>query len=67
MRGNVDEREAAQSSAPAASSGGVDLSIPYHAAAQLAYEKSDKKMPYAEFQTKYEADAVAEVKAKQKK
>lgn len=75
MRGDVDEREAAQSgggsstsaSAPATSSGGVDLSIPYDAAAKLAYEKSDKSMSYDKFQEKYEADAVADVKAKQKK
>jgi hypothetical protein len=43
------------------------LSIPYDAAAKLAYEKSDKSMPYDKFKEKYEADAVADVKAKQKK
>jgi hypothetical protein len=43
----------------------VDLSIPYDAAAQLAYDASDKSMAYADFKTKYEADAVALVKSKQ--
>lgn len=45
----------------------VDLAVPYHAAAMLAYEKSDKSMKYEDFQQKYEADAVADVIAKQKK
>jgi hypothetical protein len=81
MRGGVDEREASQSGggssspAPAPSGGSSspapapsdDLSIPYDAAAKLAYEKSDKSMPYDKFKEKYEADAVADVKAKQKK
>ncbi len=43
----------------------VDISIPYDAAAKLAYEASDKSMDYADFKTKYEADAVAAVIAKQ--
>lgn len=42
----------------------IDLSIPYDAAARLAYDASDKSLDYAEFKIKYEADAVAEVKAK---
>jgi hypothetical protein len=42
----------------------VDLSIPYDAAAKLAYEASDKSMAYGDFKTKYEADAVAYVIAK---
>jgi hypothetical protein len=45
----------------------VDLAVPYHAAAMLAYEKSDKSMKYEDFQQKYEADAVADVIAKRKK
>ena len=45
----------------------IDVSIPYDAAARLAYDKSDKSMAYDAFKTKYEADAVAKVKAKQKK
>jgi hypothetical protein len=53
--------------APSTSSSVVDLSIPYDAAAKLAYDASDKKMDYTAFKTKHEADAVAEVKAKQKK
>ena len=45
----------------------VDLSIPYDAAAKLAYEKAGSPGDYQAFKTKYEADAVADVKAKQKK
>jgi len=42
----------------------VDVSIPYDAAAKLAYEASDKKMTYAKFKAKYEADAIDLVKSK---
>jgi len=42
-----------------------DISIPYDAAAKNAYEASDKSMAYASFKTKFEADAVAAVIAKQ--
>jgi len=42
----------------------VDLSIPYDAAAKLAYEASDKSIAYDAFKAKYEADAVADVMAK---
>jgi methionine-rich copper-binding protein CopC len=42
----------------------VDLSVPYDAAAKLAYEASDKSMAYSDFKTKYEVDAVAYVIAK---
>jgi hypothetical protein len=45
----------------------VDLSIPYDAAARLAYDASDKSLPYDEFKAKYEADTVAMIKAKQPK
>lgn len=45
----------------------VDISIPYDAAARLAYDASDKSMDYQDFKAKYEADAVAEVTAKQPK
>jgi hypothetical protein len=54
----------AEESAPAPAA--VDISIPYDAAAQLAYEESDKSMEYSKFKTKYEADSVEDVKAKQK-
>ena len=54
-------KPAAKKAAPAA----VDISIPYDAAAKLAYETSDKKMEYAAFKDKFEADAVAAVIAKQ--
>lgn len=43
----------------------VDLSIPYDAAAKLAYEAaSDKKQSFEEFKADYEAQAVATVIAK---
>lgn len=42
----------------------VDLSIPYDAAAKLAYEASDKKQSFDEFKAAYEAQAVASVIAK---
>jgi len=45
----------------------VDVSIPYDAAAKLAYETSDKSTPYSDFRTKYEADAVDLVKSKRVK
>jgi hypothetical protein len=45
----------------------VDLSIPYDAAARLAFDGSDKSLPYDEFKAKYEADTVAMIKAKQPK
>jgi hypothetical protein len=44
----------------------VDISIPYDAAAKLAFESSDKSMNYAAFKKKFEADAVADVMAKRK-
>ena len=44
----------------------IDISIPYDAAAKLAFEASDKSMDYAAFKTKFEADAVADVIAKRK-
>ena len=52
--------------APAITSNVVDLSIPYDAAAKLAYDKSDKSMTYDAFKKKFEADAVADVIAKKK-
>ena len=51
--------------APPASAEPVDISVPYDAAAKLAYEASDKSMEYATFKEKFEADAVAAVVAKQ--
>merc|ERR1712176_981748 len=45
----------------------VDVSIPYDAAAKLAYEVSDKSTPYAEFRVNYEANAVELVKSKRVK
>jgi hypothetical protein len=42
----------------------VDLSIPYDAAARLAYADSDESLPFADFKAKYEADAVAMVISK---
>lgn len=43
----------------------IDISIPYDAAARLAYESSNKSMDYDAFKVQYEADAVALVKSKQ--
>jgi hypothetical protein len=45
----------------------VDLSIPYDAAARLAYDKAGQPGDYEAFKTKYETDAVADVKAKKQK
>lgn len=42
----------------------VDISIPYDAAAKLAYEASNKKMDYALFKEQYEANARSAVMAK---
>jgi hypothetical protein len=44
----------------------VDLSIPYDAAARLAYEKAGSSGPFDDFKRQYEADAVASVIAKRK-
>eukprot|EP00980_Cylindrotheca_fusiformis_P000851 scaffold221_cov120-Cylindrotheca_fusiformis.AAC.12 len=43
----------------------VDVSIPYDAAARLAYESSDKSMAFERFKKKYLEEAVALVKSKQ--
>lgn len=43
----------------------IDISVPYDAAAQLAYESSDKSMAFERFKIKYLEDAVALVKSKQ--
>ncbi len=43
----------------------IDVSIPYDATVMLAFEASDKSMAYEDFKTKYLADAVADVIAKQ--
>jgi len=43
----------------------IDISIPYDAAAKLAYEASDKSVEYEAFKTIYEAHAVADVISKQ--
>jgi hypothetical protein len=45
-----------------------NISIPYHAAARLAYDNNasaKKSMTFTQFKTKYEADAIALVKSKQ--
>jgi hypothetical protein len=44
----------------------VDVSVPYDAAAQLAYNASDKTMAFEDFKQQYLADAVADVIAKQR-
>ena len=42
----------------------VDLSVPYNAAAQLAYEASDQSIPFEDFEPQYLAEAIALVKSK---
>ncbi|KAG7370115.1 SAP domain containing protein [Nitzschia inconspicua] len=42
----------------------VDVSIPYDAAARLAYENSDEAVPFATFQSRFISDAVDMVKSK---
>jgi hypothetical protein len=44
----------------------VDLSVPYDAAARLAYDATDRSVPFPDFKEKYAADAVAEVISKKK-
>jgi hypothetical protein len=56
--------KASKTKTPAKEAEVVDVSIPYDAAAKLAYEASDKKMTYAKFKAKYEADAIDLVKSK---
>lgn len=48
-------------------SSSTDVSIPYDAAAKMAYDAAGRPGDYEAFKTKYEADAVADVIAKQKK
>jgi len=43
----------------------VDLSIPYDATVQLAYDESDKSEAFEDFKPKYLAQAIAEVVSKQ--
>jgi len=59
------ETSSSSSSSPSPSDA-VDLSIPYDAAARLAYEKAGSPGDFDSFKTKYYEDAVADVKAKQK-
>jgi hypothetical protein len=56
----------AKKSAPA-SAGKVDISVPYDAAAMLAYQAAGKPGDFASYKTKYLAEAVELVKSKQKK
>ena len=50
--------------ASALSSTEVDISIPYDATVELAYEASEKSLSYEEFKPKYLAEAIQEVIAK---
>ena len=43
----------------------LDVSIPYDAAARLAYEKSDKSLTFTDFKAKYLIEAKTLVKSKQ--
>lgn len=59
------KEEAPAAAAPAAAA--ADISVPYDAAAKLAYEKAGSPGDFAAFKAKYEEEAVAQVIAKQKK
>lgn len=54
------------SSGSSSSMGSGDVSIPYDAAAMLAYEEAGKPGDFETFKKKYLADTVAMVKSKQK-
>jgi hypothetical protein len=62
--GGGDEAAPVSSSS---SSGSSDVSIPYDAAAMLAWEEAGKPGDFASFKPTYIADTVAMVKSKQKK
>ena len=66
--GSDDAAEATTSApAPAPSAGTTDdVSIPYDAAAKLAYEEAGKPGDFESFKAKYEADAAAEAAEKKK-
>jgi hypothetical protein len=53
-------------SAAASSLASVDVSIPYDAAAMLAYEASSKDTDFELFKLKYKEETVAMIKSKQK-
>jgi UDP:flavonoid glycosyltransferase YjiC (YdhE family) len=59
-------RDSPGSATPSPAPSTMDLSIPYDAAARLAYEKAGSKGNYEEFKAKYEKEAVAQVIAKKK-
>jgi hypothetical protein len=42
----------------------ADVSVPYNAPAQLAYEATDMSVPFEEFEAKYQEDVIQQVKAK---
>lgn len=63
--GTTEEEESTSAAdAKAVQAEPVDISIPYDAAAQLAYEASDKSTVYEAFKARYKADAIAMVTAK---
>ena len=55
----------AVSTSSSSSSNELDISVPYDAPARLAYEKAGSPGDYAEFKSQCEAQAVADVTAKQ--
>lgn len=61
----VQQVEEAKKKEPETAAAAIDVSVPYDAAARLAYEASDKSVTFEEFEVKYLADAVALVKSKQ--
>ena len=64
---DVIAKQPKKESAKASAEPTVDLSVPYDAAAMLAYEKTDKTEPFEIFKVKYEEEAVADVIAKRAK
>ena len=65
--GGGEEKSSSSAPSGSSSSGSSDVSIPYDAAAMLAWEEAGKPGDFASFKPKYIADTVAMVKAKQKK
>ena len=56
-----EAKELARAAREAAKNYPVDLKVPYDAAARLAYGKTNKRMKYENFKSKFEANAVADV------
>lgn len=65
--GAGDKTSTAPKSSSTGKSSGIDVSIPYDAAARLAFDayiESGKEIDFDTFKTKYEAMTIADIKAK---